>query len=153
MAAVQPGCATPGIACRGEVSPPRLALAGGGRVETALVLSLVELDLRVDRVVVLGVVVDGGLDEPDRNPQVAGGLSDRSVVVVHGGDHLPDVKARADHARAATAGSVDEPDERMCGFGHEIDRTPSPTKHPIDVVNCVMKDGGTAAIRGSATGI
>jgi hypothetical protein len=46
------------------------ALAGGGRLEAALVLGHVELDLSLNLVAVLAVVGDGGSDELDRNPQV-----------------------------------------------------------------------------------
>jgi len=94
----------------GQASGVREALAGGGGLDAAPILALVELDLRVNLVAVLVVVARGGLDEPEGNLQVGSRFLDRSVVVADRGDHLPDVQTRADQARAAAGGSIHEPD-------------------------------------------
>jgi hypothetical protein len=72
---------------------------------------LVDLDPLVDLCLVLAVVGDGGLHEPEADLEVGGGGGEIAVVVTHGRDGFPHVESVADQSGAAAGGVVGEADE------------------------------------------
>jgi hypothetical protein len=98
---------------RAAASRPDGILPGGpGRVSFGCLL-LIGLYPLVDFVPVGAVVADGGLDQAERDLEVACGLGGVAIVVAYGRDDFPDVFAGSDEPGAPACRSVGEPDERV----------------------------------------
>src|SRR5581483_10433625 len=98
---------------RAAASRPDGVLPGGpGRVGFGGLL-LIGLDPLVDLVPVGAVVADGGLDEAERDLQIARRLGGVAPVVAYRRDDLPDVLARPCEPGPPSGGPVGEPDERV----------------------------------------